>query len=200
MLKLALASVFAFGLAGAAQAAVVDFEDQPSGNCAFIGTSFSSGGMTFTKLGSSTGFFQCDPGTLAQNTSKAVIDANARSFFEMTEEAGDLFSLLSFDAGTRTQAAFLISTGIEVIGYRSDLSTVTQTITFDGLSFDTFSLSPGFINLTRVTLEALGSASSPEFVFDNIVYSIDATDVPLPAGLPLLGAGLLSFAMLRRRR
>ncbi len=99
--------------------------------------------------------------------------------------------------------AAVVYTGSTVNLYVNGALSGTATDTTGGSSNTLFlGVNPGFN-------EDLAGHMDDAFVYGRALSSQDITDiytngfvapVPLPAGLPLLGAGLLAFAMLRRRR
>ncbi len=190
--------------AASAQASVVtlDFSEQATGNCAFVGTTMTSQGVQFTKNGSTTGFFACNnAGLIASNpTTKAMIDANARSSFDMVLQGGGSFDLLSLEAGARTDGSGA-ATGIHLVGTVTGGGTVTTDLLFTGTSWGSFQLT-GFSNLTAVSWRANGTTTSSQFVFDNVVLNnAPSAQVPEPTSLALvLAAGLCGAAVLRQGR
>lgn len=194
-----VASVAALFTAPAAEAAVInlDFSEQSVGNCAFVGTSFTSQGVTFTKTGSTSGFYACNnPYLIAGNpTTKAMVDANARSMFDVALGNGGAFDLLSFEAGARSGTN---ATGIRLTGQRADGGLVSSDLLF-GSAWSTYTLS-GFSNLVKVSWLALGSFSNAQFLFDNVrLDNAPSAGVPEPASLALvLGAGLAAVGARRR--
>lgn len=198
-----VASAAALFTAPAAQAAVInlDFSEQSYGNCAYVGTSMTSQGVSFTKTGSTSGFYACNnPYLISGNGStKAMIDANARSQFDMALAGGGAFDLLSFDAGARNDG-WGAASGIRLTGLLAGGGTVTTDLVF-GSAWSTYTLT-GFSNLLKVSWLALGSSSQSQFVFDNVrLDNAPVAGVPEPASLALvLGAGIAAVGARRRVR
>ena len=81
-------------------ATVVEFESLPAGSCAGLGTSpLTLNGFTFT-INNANRWFQCNPGVIAQNTSKAIVSANDILDWTLTDAGSGTFSLQGFDAGS----------------------------------------------------------------------------------------------------
>jgi hypothetical protein len=197
--RLASFAVVAGLFASSAHAGLVtlDFSEQAYGNCSYVGTSLVSQGVKFTKTGSTTGFFACNnPGLIANNTTtKAMIDANARSQFDMVLQNGGAFDLLSLQAGARFDDP---ASGIRLTGTKSGGGSITTDLLFVGNNWGTFALS-GFTNLTSVSWLALGNRQ--QFLFDNVVLNNTPARLPEPASLALVGVGILgAAASLRGRR
>jgi len=187
-----------------AQAVVLtlDFEEQAEGACASIGTSFVSQGVQFDKTGNTSGFFACNAGVISNSTSRAIVDANGQSQFDMTLASGDPFAFLSFDAGSRLETPPLRATGIRLTGFINGGGTVATDVVFNGDDFENFNLT-GFLNLTSVSWLALNSSSSvldPQFLFDNVVIDNMPSAIPIPAAIWLFGTGLLGLIGFSKRR
>jgi hypothetical protein len=189
-------------------AATVDFQGLAHGDCAVYGGSgVTSGGYDFAGNPAAPDFFGCSAGFLAENTSNALLNANSLSIITMTKNGGGAFSLNSFDAGNRTQPTMYgVATGIDVLGYLSGGGTINQQFSFNGDSFDTFTLSVEFANLTSVVFTALGAPFSnpsaatvgPEFLIDNIV--VNPSPVPAPPAFILMLTGLGLLGLTKRLR
>jgi hypothetical protein len=174
------------------------FDEQPIGNCAFVGTSMTSQGVQFQKTGNTTGFYACDTYPIANNVSKAMIDANSRSQFDMGM-FGSSFDLLSFDAGSRITYAEGYSTGIQLTGNFFGGGTISTDILFNGLAWDNFNLT-GFNNLTSVSWLALGANSQSQFAFDNIIINDAPSSVAEPTTLAIFALGMIGLASRRFKK
>lgn len=111
----------------------------------------------------------------------------------MTRDGGVQFSLTSFDG-----ADGLFNVGgrtIEVTGTLAGGATVTDTFSTVASTFTTFSLSSSFTNLVSADFRGYGPGDDM-IAFDNI----NATAVPLPAPVWLLGTGLLGLIGIARRK
>ncbi len=194
-------------VAGAANATLIDFQDVTSGNCASQGNTVVSQGYQFTGNPQDPNLWVCNAGVIQNNTSAALVDANSQSIVTMTAFDNSLFSLQSFFSGSRTQdfapdvvsGFYGLATGIDIVGTLFDGSIVSQTINFDFLSWEQFSLSSDFTDLVSVTFTALGDGIRPEFLIDDIVVNEAFTAVPEPAGVLLFGLGLAGIGFMRKR-
>jgi hypothetical protein len=114
----------------------------------------------------------------------------------LTQVGGSAFNLQSIDL------AQLLGPGgqnhsVTFIGTKADLSgTVSQSFSFTG-SWNTFSFSSSFTDLSMVTWTESGAVNR-DFLVDNI----NVTAVPEPATYAMLaaGLGLLGFAARRRKQ
>ena len=184
-----------------ANAAVIDFESIPSGNCAFVGSPITTQGYTFTDT-SGGGLFNCLSGTIHAGASSALIAANTQSSLTMEEEFASLFTLNGFDAGPRLQLSggpANPAAGITVTGTKFDLTTIMETITFSG-DFNSYSLSGDFSDLVSVNFLAIIGVGS-EFLIDNIVVNEPSVvPVPAPATLAIFSLGLAGLGWSRRKK
>ena len=130
--------------------------------------------------------------------------------FTLTPDGGLAFSLASLRASEGRNAGSFSrfgSDGITVLGTLIGGGTISQVLTFDGIAsdnpatdFQTFALA-GFGAVSAVQFTAFGRQDGGySFGFDDIVVGEAVAPIPLPAGLPLLLAGLCGLALLRRRR
>ena len=178
----------------------IDFQDIPTGSCAVLGPSVTSGGFTFQ--GVHDGLYSCLANLVGNNTSAGLINANSRSVLTMFEQGGAAFSLQSFFAGGRFEnQGFSLATGIDIVGNVVGGGSVFASVLLDaGPTYDfvQYLLPTSFANLSSVTFTAAGT-SIPEFIIDDIaVNGVVAT--PEPATLSLLLLGLPAIAAFRRRQ
>ena len=190
-----------------ANATVVDFQDVPSGTCAFNTTgTLTSQGFDFTGNPIDSALFVCDPGANQHNTTAALINANSQSILTMSQNGGGVFSLESFFAGGRTEdfapdlavTMYSVATGIDILGNLFGGGTVSYSVVLDSIApydWSQYFLPASFNNLTSVVFTAQGSGPTPEFLIDDINVS-----VPEPASIALLGIGLVGVGFSRRKR
>lgn len=200
-----LAAMTGFAAAsGSAGAATLDFSDLQSGNCGFLGSQAVSQGYKFTDI-SQGDLYLCNAGVIQNNTTPALIAANAPSILGFERSDSALFSLQSFFAGARTRDfdptgvnGVSNADGIIVTGVTGAFI-VTQTFNFTGVNFSQFTLSPAFTGLSSVMITAFGTVQSPEFLINNIV--VDSA-VPEPASwvMMIIGFGMVGSAVRRNRR
>lgn len=202
MRNLLLITVAVVGIsATAAHAGVIDFNDN-SDRVYWVASVVSDGflatennnesgktplgtNVAIDSSGQSNGTVHLDSWTNSSND----------SVWTLTQQNGADFSLNSFDfasgyTNSSDQASMLTLTGT-----KSDTSIVTTVFNLSGGSFQTLQVSPDFTNLTSVSFDAFGTNNRA--AYDNIV--VNAADVPEPASLVLLGAGLLGVGAVRRR-
>lgn len=208
--SLAICALAASGtvLSAPASAEIITFSNLPSGNCAFIGSTVTSGSFTFDANDS---FFVCNPGVIQNNTTPALIDANATSIITMSLTGGGTFDLNSFFAGGRTNgfqtsvpSPYQGSLGLTVEGFFVGGGSVSSTFLFTGTNWEEFFLPSTFADLTSATFTAFGNTQVPEFLIDDITVNGDFQNsvVPEPStwAMMLLGFGAVGFSMRRRRR
>lgn len=202
-LKRAAAIVAILLAGGAANAAVIGFDELTnSGSGHETYASVTSGGFVFANsMGSSGAFvvwgashpYNADPGgaTLTHNY--------ANTTTVMTKAGGGTFSLLSVDFGdVYNQPGNGLT--IQIVGTRSDLSTVIETITTDLLAgLETFMFDT-LTDLVSVAWTPIAGTSNRFLQFDNVAVGGTSVPVPEPMTLSLLGGGLVALTALRRRR
>lgn len=186
--------------AGSAGATVIDFEANATGIQAngFIPTGNS--GVHFTDTdGAQLLIFSDPPTTIGKSLGVRFDDAsmlqidfdflvNALSIAFGNDDplftVADNRALLTlFNGGTQVGSAFTVLN-------RDDI--MNQTVSFSGAAFNSAVF--GFTNAAGAPIDLME-------VVDNIDYSpVNLTDVPEPASLTLLGAGLIGLGALRRRK
>jgi len=115
-----------------------------------------------------------------------------------TADAGFLVNLLSFDIGNFQD--FLIS--MDSVSVTANGTTTVLSGAFD-LAFGTpTSFAPSISgNVVELMLDFSSAGSrGHDIALDNVVFSQSVAPIPLPAGAPLLLAGLGAFAWAKRRK
>jgi hypothetical protein len=196
--SLGLAALLA---AASANAAVIDFD-----NLRYEGSSFSSyasvdsGGFQFTNsFGGSGAFLVWDTAHNSNaNPGGATLSHNyGGSTTTMSQIGGSTFSLLSIDFGDVYNQAGNVET-IQIVGTRSDLSTVIETVTTDALAgLETFAFS-SFVDLISVEWTPISGTRNTYLQLDNIVVNEMVSSVPEPMSLSLFAGGLAALALTRR--
>jgi hypothetical protein len=201
--KLMMAFVAAF-LTNSAMAATIDFESQDDGygysKYSFIEDGFR---VTYSPI-SDFGFYiiddpadhlgRCNP-SCASNGTTAFYGFNESSITFDLENNG-LFSFTSLDVAKtflgdgRPLTLTLTAMGLNGL--------ITSTIFLEESLAETFSNFnfEEFVNISSLTIT--GGAEFPEFAIDNVVLS--PAEVPEPASLATLIAGLGIIGAIRRRR
>lgn len=105
---------------------------------------------------------------------------------------GAAFSLQSFDLG-QWSTSYGPTTNVSMVGTLMGGGTLTQVVTASG-NFVKQTLT-GWSNLTSIRFNQSNIGAS----YDNFVVNA-AAPVPVPAGLPLLLAGMGAFGFMARRR
>lgn len=189
--------VAAAAVAGAsAQAVVIDFENLANtgiGGFTLYGTTVNSGGFDFTSV------TELGPDAIASWTqdlpayytgSVAIFANYFTDSLDMTAAGGAVFSLTSIDMAD----VFLGSTSdtITFTGTLPNLTTVQEFVQLsDGSTLDTYALTTmnGMIRIN------INDSLSNDVQIDNL----DATVVPEPATLAVLGLGVVALVLRRRK-
>ena len=177
--------LFLFGSAVSIRADVIDFE---TGSLfLFPGQTGSLEGFNFTAAGDTGALVKVPAGCASpcvSNGTRTLVTINGANV-TIAPTVGGTFSLSAFDVagvfGTSQDV-----TSLEVIGNLFGGGQITETFGVNPSVFQTFSLLPGFTNLTSAEFIALAPTSLPQFQLDNIQTT--TTAVPEPASLVLLGS------------
>jgi hypothetical protein len=187
-----------FLCASAANAAVIDFEDQ--GIAAGVqvdlpaNTGVTSGGFYFINGPDEV---CCSDLHLLNQAGNSLGDSTELAahgdLLAMQASGGGSFSLYSFDFGSIFDEGF---SALNVVGNYLGGGSVTQAFSLDGDldTYDTILLSGAFTNLESVNWLATGG-NQGTFYIDNIVVNA----VPVPAAVWLFTSGLGLLAWIRRR-
>jgi hypothetical protein len=128
----------------------------------------------------------------------------------MSSHDGGTFKLSGFD-GTgsfnfnEAGGSIYIPKQIDVLGHTADGTQVSQSFLIDKsvqsgpLAFTSYLLNKSFTNLVSVSFSSSGAAYAPDRFNGFSIDNISASDVPEPASIALLGAGLLGYAAARHR-
>lgn len=184
----ALAALFMIG-GGAAQAATATLDFETAGT----GANLVADGSVTTSLGTVT--LDCSAGSCSQN---------GTLFFSETTDGG--FAILTFDFAV-TELVFDYAGNASGV-FTAQAIDASNTIIDSFFDANTNSTLPdtadGTITLSGTGITALRFADTPGggsfAVIDNLKITSAMSAVPLPAGLPLLVAGLMGFGVLRRRQ
>lgn len=200
--QLIAAACMASGVcAGAAQAAVVDFEDVFQVECTT--DAITAGGYVFT---GQSGNSHCvaapeDNAPNANNGTSFLIEGN--DVMVVTNALGLTFNAFSVDLGTSFETTTPVN-HVTVTGALAGGGTVEQTFTISD-QFQPFVLD-GFINVVSLFFQGPLDPNPGDgfgyYALDNLVVTVGnspPTDVPLPATLPLMLIGLGALGASRRR-
>lgn len=210
-MRLAGASVIAcailFGFGTTASAMMITFEDLGVGPGGILDVGVAhSGGFSFsstaqTKIANSQFNYPFNGTTVG-----IAYATRPPGGATLTQDGGGVFSIQRFDFAGWVVA--LDEHESTVTGTRSDLSTITQSFTPDGLGdgnmgpivdFQTFALTGDWTNLTKVTWVHFGKTTNG-FALDNIVVNEAPAAVPEPSTLALLTLGVVGLAGTRLGR
>lgn len=182
-----------FGMACAAEAAVLDFESlrHDDDQIAAHGATYEEDGFRLTNTADDPSFATFGTGMDGLFTgSTALFNDNWEGTTVLTRTDGGWFRLNSIALAELYPLEEPYA--VTFTGLLGDGSTVSQSFTLDGLfGAETFTFDATFTNLVSVSW----LQSDYFHQFDNI----DASPVPEPSTLLLFGAGLLAVAAGRRK-
>ena len=194
-----------------AQASVIDFEDiAVVPGTSLIEATEISGGFVFTSPSNHIHRTNAGNGSFADDGTTYLFThdnggQNANNALTMALVTGGTFSISSLDL-SEGFVGFGANT-VHVLGNLFGGGTITQDFVLDGIidgigpgnDFESFSFGIGWHNLIDLTFTGVGgTANEHAFAVDNI--DVSGSPVPEPSTLLLLGFGLASLGIARRRR
>ncbi|NQD38488.1 PEP-CTERM sorting domain-containing protein [Permianibacter sp. IMCC34836] len=196
-----LATLILAASVGAARADLIDFEGHTPTNDGDVVQ--HQDGFTFTFSAQGWGIFEDSfvggGAPYVQNgTARLVAAGGSPGSVTMTADDASLFSVSGFDGATM----FPDFTGtLVVVGTFADATTISSF--FDIFSdFSFYDLGSGFSNLVSISFSESVAGDfrrTSGFSLDNIHVN-ESVSVPEPAGVVLLGLGILGMSQLRRKR
>ncbi len=178
-----------------ASAVVVDFQTLEQNNASYNqqGNSYQEDGFTLTSVGHA-GLITIGTSQTYYAGSTAMLNDGFNNNSVLTKTGGGTFDIFSIDLAEM----FNGQADVTFVGEKTGGVTDNIVFTLDGVlnQFETFYFTSFFSDLTSLTWQQV----SPYHQYDNI--TLDVSVVPLPAALPLYGAGLavLGFAGWRQRK
>lgn len=182
--------------AAAVSAEVIDFESLASDDAGYYewGTSYTEGGYQLT----SDDMFASDglQSSLYLGGSTYVYTAYMGEYdIALTSRDGSLFDVSSIDLAELMLPYGGTDVSVTFTGTKADSTTVATTFTLDGSDgWETFLFGDEFSSLTSLVWNNVADYHA----FDNI--TVEASSVPVPAAIWLLGSGLVGLAGLRRKK
>lgn len=176
-----------------AQAQLIDFENLPNSDPSFTlhGDNVISGGYQFssmTHVGQGDAIASWGPSMSIYTGSVAIFANYIDDTPLMTKVGGGAFDVTAIDL-----ADVFLNAGpwtLVLTGTRADTSTVTETVSVNGSTLSSYTLS----NMTNIVSMKFDDGQDTSVQIDNISVSA----VPEPASMAVLGLGIA--AMIRRRR
>jgi hypothetical protein len=163
----------------------------------FNGPAVSEDGFTLTNLGNSgsDAFYTPQNDNVQRPFGQPVVGNNlGGATTRLVAASGNPFDFTSIDISDNDLESGQVS--VTFVGTFLDSSTITQTVTTDGIfGLETFALT-GFTSVVKVEW----AQNAPYHEFDNIVLNERAASAPEPATLAIVGLGLAGMGVLRRRR
>jgi hypothetical protein len=193
-----IAALAAMGGAGSAQALTIDFDDFAFNDSGIhdltpISETLERDGFTFTPA-QFTKFDVLGTQEARFAGEVAMFNNENTGTTTLTCDGGGTFSVESIDV------ANILGPGTNSIIFHGAVhggGVVTESFAFDSFGhLTTLVLDSGFENLDSLAFDENGN---PSFQFTDLVVDTDSA-VPEPAGLTVLGGGLVGLLLARRRR
>ena len=189
-LKVAAAAAIV-ALSGAAHATVVDFNSLAGQGFAFLGTSFSDDGLTFTSTDENMFYWGHGSSEIADPNGTTMSENFQQTPIDVALTAGGAFTLNSVDLAD----VYNQGTAVDVLLTYVD-GTGSHDVTLNvaaARGLQTFQL--GYAGVTSFSL----TGENFWYQMDNISYSTP-TAVPEPGSIGMMLAGLAAIGVVARRR